>query len=194
MCSFSRDYPTPATDERQVANYDCSNPDPAGADIMRRATSRRRRSISRPTSSSSISVWSGGGRRNASQLNTSKADNVPPILRAEEFLPPDYSKGAKLALDRVAKRETASHRHVRNAVARAASRKRPPTEAPADQGHSVSSLIRYRYNTMADASLGGEWKWRVILEHKGTLEEVLAKQLLVNVPSFSREDEMPVVG
>ena len=25
MCSFSRDYPTPATDARQVANYDCNN-------------------------------------------------------------------------------------------------------------------------------------------------------------------------
>jgi len=25
-------------------------------------------------------------------------------------------------------------------------------------------------------------------------EEVLVKQLIVNVPSFSREDEMPIVG
>lgn len=58
----------------------------------------------------------------------------------------------------------------------------------------MSELIRYRYNTMADATPGGEWKWRVILDHNGKFEEVLAKGLLVNVPSFSREDEMPVVG
>jgi hypothetical protein len=25
MCSFSRAFPTPATDARQVANYDCSS-------------------------------------------------------------------------------------------------------------------------------------------------------------------------
>jgi hypothetical protein len=47
---------------------------------------------------------------------------------------------------------------------------------------------------MADQTPGGEWKWRVILEKNDQLQEVLVKQLLVNVPSFSQEDEMPVVG
>lgn len=47
---------------------------------------------------------------------------------------------------------------------------------------------------MADATPGGEWKWRVILDRNGKFEEVLAKRLFVNVPSFSREDEMPVVS
>jgi hypothetical protein len=42
---------------------------------------------------------------------------------------------------------------------------------------------------------GGEWKWRAIFERgDNQYEEVLVKQLIVNVPSFSREDEMPVVG
>ncbi|MGD0420721.1 MAG: hypothetical protein ABSA68_14265 [Xanthobacteraceae bacterium] len=58
----------------------------------------------------------------------------------------------------------------------------------------MSELIRYRYNTMADQTPGGEWKWRVILERGDQFEEVLVKQLLVNVPSFSRDDVMPVVG
>jgi len=58
----------------------------------------------------------------------------------------------------------------------------------------VSDLIRYRYNTMSDQTPGGEWKWRVILERDGHFEEVLVKQLVVNVPSFSRDDDMPVVG
>jgi hypothetical protein len=58
----------------------------------------------------------------------------------------------------------------------------------------LSELIRYRFNTMADQTLEGEWKWRVILENNGQFEELLVKQLLVNVPSFSQEDEMPVVG
>jgi hypothetical protein len=58
----------------------------------------------------------------------------------------------------------------------------------------LSELIRYRFNTMADQTPGGELKWRVIFERAGKFEEVLAKQLLVNVPSFSQEDEMPVVG
>jgi hypothetical protein len=47
---------------------------------------------------------------------------------------------------------------------------------------------------MADQTPGGEWKWRVILEKDDQFEEVLVKNLIVNVPSFSREDEMPVVG
>jgi hypothetical protein len=58
----------------------------------------------------------------------------------------------------------------------------------------VNTLIRYRYNTMAAETPGGEWKWRVILENGNGFEEVLVKQLLVNVVSFSREDDMPVVG
>ena len=58
----------------------------------------------------------------------------------------------------------------------------------------MSELIRYRFNTMADQSPGGEWKWRVIVEKNGQFEELLVKQLIVNVPSFSKEDEMPVVG
>jgi len=58
----------------------------------------------------------------------------------------------------------------------------------------LSDLIRYRYNTMAADTPGGEWKWRVILQSGEEYEEVLVKQLIVNVPSFSREDEMPVVG
>jgi hypothetical protein len=47
---------------------------------------------------------------------------------------------------------------------------------------------------MADQSPGGEWHWRVILERDGQYQEVLAKQLVVKVPSFSKEDLMPVVG
>lgn len=47
---------------------------------------------------------------------------------------------------------------------------------------------------MASESPGSEWNWRVILEMPGGFEEVLAKQLVVRVPSFSQEDEMPVVG
>jgi len=58
----------------------------------------------------------------------------------------------------------------------------------------LSELIRYRYNTMADQTPDGEWKWRVIFERGDQFEEVLVKQLLVNVPSFSRDDVMPVVG
>jgi hypothetical protein len=58
----------------------------------------------------------------------------------------------------------------------------------------VSDLIRIRYNTMADQTPGGEWKWRVILETQTGYEEVLAKSLRINVPSFTHEDDMPVVG
>jgi hypothetical protein len=47
---------------------------------------------------------------------------------------------------------------------------------------------------MSNETPGGEWKWRVILEKDNQFEEVLVKQLHVNVPSFWREDEMPVVG
>lgn len=55
-------------------------------------------------------------------------------------------------------------------------------------------LIRYRYNTMASESPNGEWHWRVILENDAGYEEILAKAIQVNVPSFSKEDHMPVVG
>ena len=58
----------------------------------------------------------------------------------------------------------------------------------------MSNLIRLRYNTMADETPGGEWKWRVILEKNGAYEEVLVKELIINVPSFSQTDELPVVG
>jgi hypothetical protein len=59
---------------------------------------------------------------------------------------------------------------------------------------TMSELVRYRYNTMAAESPNGEWTWRVILERADGFEEVLVKRLVVNVPSFSKEDEMPVVG
>lgn len=58
----------------------------------------------------------------------------------------------------------------------------------------MSELIRYRYNTMADQTPDRAWKWRVIFERGDGFEEVLVKQLLVNVPSFSRDDMMPIVG
>jgi hypothetical protein len=58
----------------------------------------------------------------------------------------------------------------------------------------MTDLIRYRYNTMAAETPNGEWTWRVILEEPEGYKEVLAKRLVVNVPSFSKEDEMPVVG
>lgn len=58
----------------------------------------------------------------------------------------------------------------------------------------VSDLIRVRYNTMADQTPGGEWKWRVVLETDKGYEEFLAKNVVINVPSFTREDDMPVVG
>ena len=58
----------------------------------------------------------------------------------------------------------------------------------------MSDLIRIRYNTKAEETVGGQWKWRVILEGPDGFEEVLVKNLVLNVPSFSREDDMPVVG
>ena len=59
----------------------------------------------------------------------------------------------------------------------------------------MSNLIRLRYNTMSHETPGGELKWRVILEKdSGQFEEVLVKELVLNVPSFSKSDEMPVVG
>jgi hypothetical protein len=59
----------------------------------------------------------------------------------------------------------------------------------------MNALIRYRYNTMHAESPNGEWYWRVIIENAdGQYQEILAKSLIVEVPSFSREDLMPVVG
>ena len=61
----------------------------------------------------------------------------------------------------------------------------------------MSDLIRIRYNTQADQTPGGEWKWRVVLEKQPEHYQevlVLVKELVVNVPSFSKSDEMPVVG
>ncbi len=61
-------------------------------------------------------------------------------------------------------------------------------------GDALSDLIRIRYNTMAHNTPNGEWKWRVVLEADDGFEEVLVKSVIVNVPSFTREDDMPVVG
>ena len=58
----------------------------------------------------------------------------------------------------------------------------------------MSELVRIRYNTMSAETPGGEWKWRVILERGDGFEEVLVKALRIEVPSFSHEDDMPVVG
>jgi hypothetical protein len=59
---------------------------------------------------------------------------------------------------------------------------------------ALSDLIRYRYNTMGHETPGGGWKWIVVLEDADGFHEILVKSLIVNVPSFSREDDMPVVG
>ena len=64
----------------------------------------------------------------------------------------------------------------------------------APRTRTLSDLIRYRYNTTAHETPGGKWKWRVVLEDANGFEEVLVKRLIVNVPSFTREDDMPVVG
>jgi hypothetical protein len=47
---------------------------------------------------------------------------------------------------------------------------------------------------MADQTPGGEWKWPVIFERGDQYEEVLVEQLLVNVQSFSSDDDMLNVG
>jgi len=41
----------------------------------------------------------------------------------------------------------------------------------------MSDLIRIRYNTKAKETVGGQWKWRVILEGPDGFEEVLVKAL-----------------
>lgn len=56
------------------------------------------------------------------------------------------------------------------------------------------NLVRVRYNTMADQTPGGEWKWRVVEQTEQGLKETLAKRLTLNVPSFTTEDDMPIVG
>ncbi len=58
----------------------------------------------------------------------------------------------------------------------------------------MSDLIRVRYNTMADQTPGGEWKWRVVIETDAGYEESLAKSVIINVPSFTQQEDMPVVG
>jgi hypothetical protein len=55
----------------------------------------------------------------------------------------------------------------------------------------MSDLIRIRYNTKVEETVGGQWKWRVILEGPDGFEEVLVKSLILNVPSFSRETICP---
>ena len=57
-----------------------------------------------------------------------------------------------------------------------------------------SDFIRYRYNTMAHETPGGTWKWRVVIEDANGFQEILVKSLIVNVPSFSHEDDIPLVG
>jgi hypothetical protein len=64
----------------------------------------------------------------------------------------------------------------------------------ASRAPALNDLIRYRYNTMGHETPGGGWKWRVVLEDADGFHEILVKSLIVNVPSFSREDDMPVVG
>ena len=47
---------------------------------------------------------------------------------------------------------------------------------------------------MAAEIADGEWTLPVILEEAGGFKKVLVKRHVVNVPSFSKEDEMPVVA
>lgn len=47
---------------------------------------------------------------------------------------------------------------------------------------------------MSHETPGGEWKWRVILQRGSQYEEVLVKRLQINVPPFSQDDEMLMVG
>ena len=59
----------------------------------------------------------------------------------------------------------------------------------------MENLIRYRYNPTTPDTFGEELPWRVIFERRpGSFEEVLVKKLYVNVPSFSQEDDLPVIG
>ena len=59
---------------------------------------------------------------------------------------------------------------------------------------AMSELVRYCYNTTAWETDNGEWTWWVILERSGRFREVPVKHLVVNVPSFSQQDEMPGAG
>jgi hypothetical protein len=47
---------------------------------------------------------------------------------------------------------------------------------------------------MAHNTPNGEWKWRIVLEGSQGFEEILVKSVIVNVPSFTHEDDMPLVG
>ena len=58
----------------------------------------------------------------------------------------------------------------------------------------MSGLIRIRYNTNAAETPDGAWKWRVVEQAAQGYKETLAKRLTLNVPSFTTEDDMPVVG
>ncbi len=58
----------------------------------------------------------------------------------------------------------------------------------------TTSLIRIRYNTKAAETPGGAFKWRVVHEVNGELREILAKAVVLHVPSCSWEEEMPGVG
>jgi len=47
---------------------------------------------------------------------------------------------------------------------------------------------------MAHNTPNGEWKWRIVLGGSQGFEEILVKSVIVNVPSFTHEDDMPLVG
>jgi hypothetical protein len=47
---------------------------------------------------------------------------------------------------------------------------------------------------MAHNTPNGEWKWGIVLEGSQGFEEILVKSVIVNVPSFTHEDDMPLVG
>jgi hypothetical protein len=58
----------------------------------------------------------------------------------------------------------------------------------------VCDLVRVRHNTMGAETPAGEWKWRVVEVIEQGFKETLAKRLMLNVSSFTTEDDMPVVG
>ena len=48
---------------------------------------------------------------------------------------------------------------------------------------------------MTEDTFGGEWKWQVIFEHgENEYKKVGVKRLVVNVPSFSGEYDMLIIG
>jgi hypothetical protein len=56
------------------------------------------------------------------------------------------------------------------------------------------TLIRFRFNTKCHETPGGEWKWRIMLEQAGEFHEILVKRIFVNVPTFTTEDILPIIG